>query len=46
MKFNYTIRRNPNDLDLLDNKEFIDYIGDILLEVLEEQIKSGTAIRE
>ena len=46
MKFDYTIRRNPNDLDLLDNKEFIDYIGDILLEVLEEQIKSGTAIRE
>ena len=46
MKFDYTVDSNPRNLLLLDNKEFIDYIGDILLEVLEEQIKSGTAIRE
>jgi len=46
MKFDYTIDRNPNDIELLDNKDFIDYIGDILLEILEEQIKNGTAISE
>ena len=44
MKFDYTIDKNPNDQDLLDNSEFIDYIGDILLELLEEKIKDGTAI--
>ena len=41
MKFDYTIKRNPNDLDLLDNKEFIDYIGDLLIVLLDEKIKSG-----
>ena len=45
MKFDYTVKKNPNDLDLLDNKEFIDYIGDILLELLEEKLKDGTAIQ-
>ena len=44
MKFDYTIDKNPNDIDLLDNEEFIDYIGDILLELMEKQIKDGTAI--
>ena len=39
-----TLDKNPNDLDLLDNSEFIDYIGDILLELLEEKLKDGTAI--
>ena len=34
MKFDYTIDKNPNNLILLDNSEFIDYIGDILLEPL------------
>ena len=42
MKFDYTIDKNPNDKDLLDNSEFIDYIGDILLELLEQQVKTGT----
>ena len=46
MKFDYTVKKNPNDLDLLDNKEFIDYIGDILLELLEEKLKDGTAIQD
>ena len=46
MKFDYTVDRNPNDLDLLDNSEFIDYIGDILLELLEEKLKDGTAITD
>ena len=45
MRFDYTVDRNPNDLDLLDNSEFIDYIGDILLELLEEKLKDGTAIQ-
>ena len=44
MRFDYTVDKNPNDLDLLDNKEFIDYIGDILIELLEEKIKNGTAV--
>ena len=44
MKFDYTIDKNPNDIDLLDNQEFIDYIGDILLELLEQKVKDGTAI--
>ena len=42
MKFDYTIDKNPNNLILLDNSEFIDYIGDILLELLEQQVKTGT----
>jgi len=44
MKFDYTIDKNPNNLILLDNSEFIDYIGDILLELLEEKLDNGTAI--
>ena len=46
MKFDYTCNKNPNNLDTLDNEEFIDYIGDILLELLEEKLKDGTAIGE
>ena len=45
MKFDYTVDKNPNNLILLDNEEFIDYIGDILLELLEEKLKDGTAIK-
>ena len=44
--FDYTVLRNPHDKDILDNQAFIDYIGDILVEVLDEQIKNGTAISE
>ena len=43
MKFDYDILQNPNQIDI-DKNEFIDYIGDILLEVLEKQIKEGKAI--
>ena len=39
MKFDYTVDKNPKNLILLDNKEFIDYIGDILLELLDEKVK-------
>jgi len=44
MKFDYTVDKNPNNLILLDNKEFIDYIGDILLEILEDQLERGDII--
>ena len=44
MIFDYDILRNPNKIDLGDEKEFINYIGDILLELMEKQIKDGTAI--
>ena len=44
MIFDYDIIRNPNNKDLGDEKEFINYIGDILLELMEKQIQDGTAI--
>ena len=46
LAFDYTIVKNPNDLDILDNQAFIDYIGDILVELLDEQFKNGQAIIE
>ena len=46
MKFDYTIDKNPNDVDLLDNQEFIDYIGDILIELLDKKVKDGTAFTD
>ena len=46
MKFDYTVDKNPNDMDLLDNQEFIDYIGDILIELLDEKVKDGTAFED
>ncbi len=44
MTFDYDIIFNPHETDI-DKKEFIDYIGDILLELLEEKLKDGTAIQ-
>jgi putative sterol carrier protein len=43
MKFDYDILRNPENKDI-DNQEFIDYIGDILIELLDKQLKDGTAV--
>ena len=43
MKFDYDILSNPNKADI-DSKEFIDYVGDILMEQLEKQIKDGTVV--
>ena len=43
MKFDYDILSNPNKADI-DSKDFIDYIGDILMEQLEKQIKDGTVV--
>ena len=44
MIFDYDIIKNPNNIDLGDEKKFVDHIGDILLELMEKQIKDGTAI--
>tara|TARA_B100001113_G_scaffold132112_1_gene108098 strand:- start:323 stop:646 length:324 start_codon:yes stop_codon:yes gene_type:complete len=44
MIFDYDILKNPNKIDLGDETKFVDHIGDILLELMEKQIKDGTAI--
>ena len=44
MKFDYTIKQNPNNLDLNENVDFLNYIGDILIEILETQLADGTAV--
>ena len=43
MKFDYDILFNPHETDL-DNKEFIDYIGDMLIDFLDEKLKKGEPI--
>ena len=43
MKFDYDILFNPHETDL-DNKEFIDYIGDMLVEFIDEKLKKGEPI--
>jgi hypothetical protein len=45
MKFEYDILQNPDSINI-DKQQFIDYIGDILLELLEEQLKTGKAVFE
>ena len=44
MKFDYDIIFNPHEESSIDKQEFIDYIGDILIEQLEKQVNNGTAI--
>ena len=46
MKFDYDIIFNPHEETSIDKQEFIDYIGDILIEQLEKQVNNGTAIIE
>lgn len=46
MKFDYDIIFNPHEETSIDKQEFIDYIGDILIEQLDEQVKKGTAVYE
>ena len=46
MKFDYVVDLNPTDYVLYDNQEFIDYIGDILIELLDEQAKKGTLLND
>ena len=41
LKFTYDIMANPNDEDI-KSTEFRNYIGDILVECVEEQLKNGT----
>ena len=45
MKFDFIIKVNPTD-EILDvnNNEFVEYIGDILIEILETQLADGTAV--
>ena len=45
MKFDYDILFNPHETDI-DKQEFIDYIGDILVELLDKQIKGGQVVYE
>jgi hypothetical protein len=40
MKFDYDIIKNPDNIDT-NNQQFIDYIGDILIELLEKQLTDG-----
>ena len=40
LKFTYDIMTNPNKEDI-NSTEFRIYIGDILIEVMEEQLKNG-----
>ena len=46
MQFDYDIIFNPFDETSIDKQEFIDYIGDILVELLDKQIKGGQVIYE
>ena len=40
LRFNYEVMKNPNNVDT-ENEKFRNKIGDILVEVMEEQIKDG-----
>jgi hypothetical protein len=40
MKFDYDIIRNPNEIDT-NSQDFINHIGDILVELLEKQLTHG-----
>jgi len=40
LKFDYTVIKNPDNVDT-NSQEFINYIGDILVELLEKQLKDG-----
>ena len=46
MKFDYDIIFNPHEETSIDKQEFIDYIGDILVEQLEKQIQGGKVVYE
>ena len=46
MKFDYDIVFNPHEETSIDKQEFIDYIGDILVEQLEKQIQGGKVVYE
>jgi len=41
LKFDYDVKKNPNNVDTTST-EFRNYIGDILIEVVEKQLENGT----
>ena len=41
LKFTYDVFQNPNKVDV-ESEEFRQYIGDILVELMEEQLKNCT----
>jgi len=41
LKFTYDVFQNPNEVNVKCD-EFRNYIGDILVELVEEQLKNGT----
>ena len=43
LKFTYDIMANPNKEDI-KSTDFRNYIGDILVEVMEEQLKNGKVL--
>ena len=45
LKFTYDIMANPNKEDI-KSTDFRNYIGDILIEVMEEQLKNGKILFE
>jgi len=45
MKFDYTVFKNPENIDTT-TQEFVDYIGDILIELLEKQLNEGKVTYE
>lgn len=45
MKFDYTLLKNPDNVDTT-TQEFIDYIGDILIELLEKQLTENKVTYE
>ena len=41
LKFDYDVKVNPNNIDTT-SEDFRNYIGDILIEVVEKQLEDGT----
>ena len=46
MKFDYNVIKKPDNVDTLDNSEFIDYTSDILIELLEQTNKRCTLLSD
>ena len=42
LRFTYDIMTNPNDEDILSD-DFRNYIGDILVEIVDQQLREGKA---
>ena len=45
LQFEWTLLKKPEELDLdIDKEAFLQYIGDILVELLEERVNDGTIL--